>query len=89
MGRQCEVRTIRLDKIRGLSREEGEARRIVESFARYAMSRATIAPSGTMNGSAVVLSCVYLGGAGCDNTFAEIFPHKAEKGASPPSQPTT
>jgi hypothetical protein len=42
-----------------------------------------------MNGSAVVLSCVYLGGAGCDNTFAEIFPHKAEKGASPPSQPTT
>jgi hypothetical protein len=58
MGRQCEVRTIRLDKIRGLSREEGEARWMVESLACYAMSRVSITPSAsrlTMKGTSTVV----------------------------------
>ena len=52
------MRTIRLDKIRGLSREEGEARWMVESLACYAMSRASITPSAsrlTMKGTSTVV----------------------------------
>ena len=63
-----------LDKIRGLSREEGEARWMVESLACYAMNRIVAVPSDSrrmLNGHPVVVSCVRLGGAGCDNTFAE------------------
>ena len=51
------MRTIRLDKIRGLSREEDEARWMVESLACYAMSGIVAVPSGsrrTLNGHPVV-----------------------------------
>jgi hypothetical protein len=64
------VRTIRLDKIRGLSREEGEARWMVESLACYAMSRIVAVPSGsrrTLNGHPVVVIGVRLGLRGRDN----------------------
>jgi hypothetical protein len=52
------VRTIRLDKIRGLSKEVGEACRIVESLSCYAMSRIVAVLSGsrrTLNGHPVVV----------------------------------
>ena len=64
------MRTIRLDKIKGLSREEGEARWMVESLACYATSRTLIAPPGPMRTtkrSAVVVIGVDRPGVGRDN----------------------
>jgi hypothetical protein len=56
------VRTIRLDKIRGLSREEGEARRIVKSLACYAISHTVVAPSGWRRARKPSLLCLATNG---------------------------